>query len=136
MTFGSVRLIYFPTSLVPSRCASISPRRAPLSQSNRRYRRSPAVFTWACPCFHLFAASPGSWGPLRRSTGWTNFLRWRRIERGRWGCSCLCIFIVRGSRELGIGGELQHLLVVGIGDIHNVKWVSSAAAPVHRAAPV
>jgi hypothetical protein len=35
--FGSVKLIYFPTSLVvPSRRASMSPLRAPLSQSNRR----------------------------------------------------------------------------------------------------
>jgi hypothetical protein len=30
-----------------------------------------------------------------------------------WGRPCFCIFIVRGSRELGTGGELQHLLVVG-----------------------
>ena len=30
MTFGSVKLIYFPTNLVvPSRCASMSPLRAP-----------------------------------------------------------------------------------------------------------
>jgi hypothetical protein len=36
VTFGSVKLIYFPTSfVVSSRCASMSPLRSPLSQSNR-----------------------------------------------------------------------------------------------------
>jgi hypothetical protein len=47
-----------------------------------------------------------------------------------WGRPCFCIFIVRGSNEFGTGGEFQHLLVVGIGNIHDAKWIASIAALV------
>src|SRR5262245_65531057 len=46
-----------------------------------------------------------------------------------------CILVVRSSRELGTGSELERLLVVGIGDIHDVKWVSRSAGLINNAVP-
>jgi hypothetical protein len=54
---------------------------------------------------------PGSWDPLCRSTGLTNFLRSRGTDRGRWGPS-----IAQGSRELGTNDEPKHLRAVGTGE--------------------
>jgi hypothetical protein len=44
------------------------------------------------------------------------------------------IFIVGGSRELGTSSELQHLTIVGIGDVHDPKRIS--VVTVHGAASV
>src|SRR5262249_6174105 len=46
---------------------------------------------------------------------------------------CRRIFIVRCSPERGTGCELQHLLVVRMGNIHDAKWISSPLALVHGA---
>jgi hypothetical protein len=53
-----------------------------------------------------------------------------------WGRLRTRILIVRGSRELGDGSELQHVLVVGVGDVQDVKWISSSAPLVNNAVSV
>src|SRR5262245_2670843 len=73
----------------------------------------------------------GSAPPFHRLHQFPSIAPYRSRSLG--GRPGLCIFIVRRSRELGSGGELQHLLVVGIGDVHDVEWISSWAALVHRA---
>src|SRR5262249_21010916 len=39
-----------------------------------------------------------------------------------------CVVVVRGSRETSDGRELYNLLIVGIGDVHDPKWISRSAA--------
>src|SRR5712664_838452 len=40
----------------------------------------------------------------------------------------LCILVVRGSLQRSTAGEPRHLLVIGIGDVHDPEWISSSKA--------
>jgi hypothetical protein len=121
--------MYFPTSRCgPSRLASISPWRAgiPVEQEIDAFFRHPRLASALFP----FMRGVAWYGGVRTAVPATRPIAFDRAVLAAVVRStpALCIHVVRGSLQRSTVGEPRHLLVIGIGDVHDPEWISSSKA--------
>ena len=128
MISGLLRLIYFPDQAgadlrAARRCG---PCVCPKSQSNSRYTRSSDDFRLALALLPIIRGIARD-GGVRSAVPAARPLRPSMMSRGSLRSvqrSTLCIFIGGELFRRRVAGELRHVIVVGVWNVHDAERVS------------